>query len=515
MIVDEYFSAKVITKAAVDLYFDARVSIPIANLRYANMQITLGSKTLSDTYSGTTYKEVADVQLDDFITGSLKDMSYKFRVDSVSLSGSQINFTGRYNSNDLLYTDLYIAPNKNDRLGYHNNVPIFRLSTWFNLIADKLGFVPKLYGRDYAVASDSANSKGSYQNHLQQLFGSFGDLPVCDYNVFIRGNNLFAVQRGCEKDVIEDGLGTVVVLTNAGNVKRVPAVTVTRMRTETGITYEWPANAPGPEDIVESKPEPFTGEIAFGSARLVYLDGYLQQRVEGNKTTTYTYKDINEKKYLWIEEIIDTQAETANKTEHEYYNQGDVLYLAVEKRYTGGAIVQGVPSYTDAVIVTTTHSPLGNGWYGITTTNESTGDVQTSLSQGASANAVNQYTIDNVQQNLGGFADIQKGLMSNILAKLLGVPIINTNWNIDGAFGRSDIGYFAGMCDWLNGAVQEQISMDVVDVDHIIDFTDIISYEGKYYCLESNSVRHDKSGIQQSISIVRWFKGGTSYPSVN
>lgn len=514
MIVDEYFSAKVITKAAVDLYFDARVSIPIANLRYANMQITLGSKTLSDTYSGTTYKEVADVQLDDFITGSLKDMSYKFRVDSVSLSGSQINFTGRYNSNELLYTSYYIRPAPNERIGYHDGVPIFMLTTWFRMIAEALGLVPKFYGLDFPVASSAGESKGSYQNHLQQLFGSFSDLPVCDYNVFIRGSNLFAVQRGYEKDVIEDGLGTVVALTNAGNVKRVPAVTVTRMRTETGITYEWPANKPGPEDIV-AKPEPFTGEIAFGSARLVYLDGYLQQRVEGNKTTTYTYKDINEKKYLWIEEIIDTQAETANKTEHEYYNQGDILYLAVETRKTGGTIVQGVPSYTDAITITTTHSPLGNGWYGITTTNESTGEVQTSLSQGASANAVNQYTIDSVQQNLGGFAEIQKNYLDNILAKLLGVPIINTNWNVDGAWGHSAIGYFAGMCDWLNGAVQEQISMDVVDVDHIIDFTDIISYEGKYYCLESNSVRHDKSGIQQSISIVRWFKGGTSYPSVN
>ena len=505
------YDLSVKTQKTVNRQYDVLVNVPKHNIRWQSLQIGINSKTLSDTYSGVTYQQVADLSLDDTLQGTILDYSYNFKVETLTVSGSQVSVNGRYNSDKLLYTDYQYRLDNRDALGTHNGKLIFMASTYFEAIAANLGLTPHWYCFDWPVKAGTLPRDCTYQQFLQGLFGWLSDLPHIDINVFIRGTDIYVVQRDWEKDLIDDRIGRVVSLSDAAHVKRVPAIEQTRIRTEMAVTAEWPV----PSDAVtDDDPEPFTGTIQFGDATLTYVNGYLTERVEGNRRTVYAYTDIDGARYLSLETVTDSDAGTADKTEYTYANANGVLYLAVEKRYTGGDYTGGVPDYTDAVIITTTHSPLGNGWYGITTHNEDTDETTTSLSQGGPASTASQYTIDKSQQALNGLAGTQRELLQRILARLFGTPVINTNWPVDTAFGRNLIAELADETDWLNNKIQETITMDMVGLDHVVDFTDLVLYRGHYYCLQGNTVNVTPGGITQTITVVRWFAGNDTTPTL-
>lgn len=511
--VELIFDVKAETAVAINSVFDVQSAVPFHNTMFESLSITLNSNALSDSFNLNTVIPAANPALDDTFTGRILDYDYRFKANEKSVSGKRVSISGRYSDDKLVYTRYSFTIPNSETIGVHDGKFIFRASSYFNGIARALGLNPRFYCADWAVKAGSLPTGNvTYQNLLSSFFGWRSDLPQVLINVFIRGNDLFAVERGWEQDVIDDNLGQLVELLDSRNVVQIPSVSIKRMRTESAVTIEYPDGSGADSKDIVDEPEPFTGTISFGTARLTYEDGYLKERVEGTRVTKYTYVTYDNKLYLSVEEMLDSDAETANKTEYEYVNNNDVLYLAVEKRYSGGTIVNNVPDYTDAVIITTTHSPLGNGWYGTTTRNESTDEVTTALVQGGPANSISQYTLKKTQEATNSCWDITKKLTDRILARLLGTPIINTNFPIDTKFGVGGIFELAKEVDWLNNAIEERISMEVVNISHVINFTDIIHYKWNYYNLESNSISVTPGGIRQSIEIVRWYKGDESKP---
>lgn len=505
----QHYDCLVGASQQITQYYDTALSIPYHNVRMESVNISLGSKTLSDTYSLQTRTQVANPKLDDVMTGTILDMPYRFKVDERSVSGSQISLTGRYDMDKLLYTAFAYSLDKNDSPGTHDGKWVFLASQYLESIASHLGLTPKMYFHDWPVKPDGVPSDGTYQQFMQSLFGWRGELPHIDINVFIRGNNLFAIERDWEQDAIADGYGRIVALRDGVEVVRVPTIVQTRRRTEWTGTVSKPRGPYSSNDIVaDNDQDPFTGTVTFGDAELYYLDGYLQYRIEGSKRTDYTYIDIDGKKYLQKEETIDTEEETANKTEYEYEHNNGIVYLSVEKRYTDGEYntETHVPDYTDAVIIKTTHTPLLNGFWGTTTINEDTEEVMTSLNAGGgAASTASQYMIDRQQEAMDTFNATTREMIHRILASLFGTPIINTNFPLDSVFGGTVYQWLAQECDWLNNKIEERITAEIVGLSHVIDFTDLISYRGHYYSLENNSVTVSPRGTRQAVQMVRWF----------
>lgn len=531
--INYFYNVRVCTKATIDAQFDCVVSVPFANIRYQEMNIGLASKTLSDSFSCVTYTQLYVPNLDDTVEGSVGDYDYSFKVDELTVSNYQLSMNGRYDKDAMLFTKQPIPLDDESPYFFGLNRDgkgVWSPKEYINGVSTVLGLTPRSYCRDWAVAPDSMSSRATYQQHLQSLFGWLSSLPCVDVNCFIRGNYLYTVQRGHEWDVIDDGYGMEVELLNNKHVQFAPTRNAKRIRTESNLSVNWPKNA-APENAITDKaePVPFTGVIEFGEAKLEYVDGYLMERVEGTKITRYEYDFIfNDKKYLSKEESVDTEAETANKTEYHYQQQGEVLYLYEEERWTGGEYRETAGAwdndYSDAVKVVTTRSPLGNSWYGVTTTNEDTEEVMTSLTQGSPASEANRYMIELQQNALTAYSESNNDLISlnvhRILDKLLGSPLISTNWPVDSTYGLEN-GDFRWLADWtdkLNGAVESTVTMTVYDYKdgqgnlHIIDFTDMIKYEGVYYCLQSNNVSHTPEGIRQDLTLVRWYRSDWCIP---
>ncbi len=510
------YQVKISSKVQITANYDVSIAVPYASLPLQELSLQLSAKTLSDSFSATTIKTFTDAKIGESISGTVLDYNYDFKINETSESGDQISLSGRYSSDKLLYTAYSWEIPMNEKLGFHNGIPIFNASSYLRSICQNLGFTAKTYFMDFAVKSGNTQSGSTYQQFISSLFGWLSDLPHIDYNVFLRNGKLFVVQRGRERNCISAGDGAVITITDEANVGGYPTTATRQIRTEWAGKVGW-KDAKNIQDEQEAEPVPFTGTIAYGEASLTYENGFLMQRQDGEKTTIYEYITINDQKYLRKEETLDEETETADKTEYDYVENNDVLYLAKETRYTGGEYVDEQVNYDNAVVVITEKTPLGNGWYGIRTENKDTGAVVTSLTQGSPANSVSPYTLKETQKQISDFASTMREMRDRILAKLLGVPLISTNYPIDSYFGRSEIVHLAQETDWLDNAFEETITMTVYNVKrnnipHVIDFTDLIYYHSNYYCLESNNIRQDGDGTVQSIVIKRWYKGNVKRP---
>lgn len=518
--VSKRFDAKRTVYGTKTVRADARCSVPIANVDYSDLNITLGSHTLSDTY--TMQIPLNSLGIDSEVTGTLKDFNYRFKVEETSESNGRFSYTGRYSSDKLLYTNYRIVydytvdpEDPDDKPPQSINV---RSGFIANLLAKCLGL--ELYYQAWnwmyplSKIGQSKDNRhhyygisGTYAAILSQVFGWLSDLPHVDFNVFIREENipdgpdgfLYIVQRGSEDgdtyELSEQHLGW--------------PCSISRKRVRT----EWQGNADEPQDEYKEEPEnqePFSGTIAFGPCKITYEDGYLvrEENTETGSTTTYTYVDIpdangNNQKYLQKKETINSSEMNCSKTEYTYNNLGDELYLSCERVYTNGSYGQGGADYTDADVTTTTHTPIGNGWYGHTTYNADGETTDTSLSQGAPGNTVSQYMVNRTQEAFKSLeAEIAEAIISGIL-RYLHPPMIPTNYPVK---DRDTVVKLIDATDWLNGRIEEHVSLEVLNSNHIFDFNDVLTFCGNRYYLVSNNVRHSaENGLRQGLEIVRWY----------
>ena len=62
----------------------------------------------------------------------------------------------------------------------------------------------------------------------------------------------------------------------------------------------------------------------------------------------------------------------------------------------------------------------------------------------------------------------------------------------------------------LNRATKEEIAFDVYGLTHIVDFTDLIIYEGNEYHLVSNDILKTPTELKQHIVFNRYVKNGVT-----
>lgn len=66
---------------------------------------------------------------------------------------------------------------------------------------------------------------------------------------------------------------------------------------------------------------------------------------------------------------------------------------------------------------------------------------------------------------------------------------------------------------WLNRKTQEIVTLEVLarikggvpDVQHVVDFTERIRFEGNEYFLVSNTVELTPRSLRQTIKMTRWY----------
>lgn len=326
---------------------------------------------------------------------------------------------------------------------------------------------------------------GSFAEILNRLIGWSDTVPNMVYNLYVENDIIYIVQRGYEQNT-----------RTPANWGLTPTLTHTIRRTQWGNSD---TQTVIPKEVTSSDAansnEPFSGTISWGSSSLTYVDGYLTTETRGNSTTTYTYTEEQEGKYLTQKETVDTDGEKFSRTTFTYQSTGKEKYLYEETTnvYDGTDDTGTLESST-----LTRHVPIGNGWYGTTIYNLIDGEeeVSTSLSQGAPGNKASQYCIDKANDALK-----PNNAQRQMSVPLRGVAKARQSYPVA---DYDTLEAIANALDSYEGKEEITLNGEIVGGDHIYTYDDKIIYNGNTYFIVANNVNRTYNTIRQNITAVRW-----------
>jgi len=463
---------------------DTRIEIP-HTLTYAEFKergirsfsVTLGELSLSDNIQLET---VNPLPIGACVEGRVMDYAFRFLVEETSQRGIVQSVKGTYSRDVLLYTPIHIY------------VERAKVSRYAAEIAAALGLRLHRLTDDFIPSQNFEGSGMTYHDFISALFGWTAKLPQRQINVFIRGDTLHIIQRGMEESVVN--------ITNWPHAQ--PTIERKLLRSVWHSSHNDSTGAHNEEDTV---PVPFTGTISFKEISRTYSNGFLVRETNENGYSTYTYDG----EYLAEKRTHNVDGSTS-RTDYAYASTGRDVYLFKEWERTTEAVNDGKKhteydwedwSNEKGTERITYHAPLGYGWYATTVYVD--GALEgSSLSQGKPGGKASQFTVEQSNLSLGAsYASDDELPYSSLIDTEF--PVVGTEY----------LRALTREIEWLNRKTQETITVEirarirssVPDIDHIVDFTERIRFEGHEYFLQSNMVELTPRLLRQTIKMVRWY----------
>ena len=464
---------------------DTRIEIP-HTLTYADFKnrgirsfsVTLGELSLSDNIQLET---VQPLSVGACVEGRVMDYAFRFLVEETSQRGIVQSVKGTYSRDVLLYTPIHIY------------VERAKVSRYTAEIASALGLRLHHLTDDFTPSQNFEGSGMTYHDFISALFGWTAKLPQRQINVFIRGDTLHIIQRGMEESVID--------ITNWPHAQ--PTIERKLVRSVWHSANNNPeSGAHNEEDTV---PVPFTGTISFKEISRTYSNGFLVRETNENGYSTYTYDG----EYLAEKRTHNVDGSTS-RTDYAYASTGRDIYLFKEWERTTEAVKDGKKhteydwedwSREKGTERITYHAPLGYGWYATTVYVDGVLEGS-SLSQGKPGGKASQFTVEQSNLSLGASYASDDSLPYSSL--------IDTEFPVVGA---DYLRMLTREIEWLNRKTQETVTVEIrarirsgiPDIDHIVDFTERIRFEGHEYFLQSNTVELTPRILRQTIKMMRWY----------
>lgn len=464
---------------------DTKIEIP-HTLTYAEFKergirsfsVTLGELSLSDNIQLET---VNPLSIGACVEGRVMDYTFRFLVEETSQRGIVQSVKGTYSKDTLLYTPIHIY------------VERAKVSRYAAEIAAALGLRLHRLTDDFIPSQNFEGSGMTYHDFISALFGWTAKLPQRQINVFIRGDTLHIIQRGMEESVVD--------ITNWPHAQ--PTIERKLVRSiwhSANNNHE--SGAHNEEDTV---PVPFTGTISFKEISRTYANGFLVRETNENGYSTYTYDG----EYLAEKRTHNVDGSTS-RTDYAYATTGRDVYLFKEWERTTEAVNDGKKhteydwedwSNEKGTERITYHAPLGYGWYATTVYVDGVLEGS-SLSQGKPGGKASQFTVEQSNLSLGAHYASDDTLPYSSL--------IDTEFPVVGADYLQTL---TRAIEWLNRKTLETVTVEIrariqngiPDIDHIVDFTERIRFEGHEYFLQSNTVELTPRLLRQTIKMVRWY----------
>ena len=463
---------------------DTRIEIP-HTLTYAEFRergirsfsVTLGELSLSDNIQLET---VQPLSVGASIQGRVMDYDFRFLVEETSQRGIVQSVKGTYSKDTLLYTPIHIY------------VERAKVSRYAAETAAALGLQLHRLTDDFTPSQNFEGSGMTYHDFISALFGWTAKLPQRQINVFIRGDTLHIIQRGMEESVVD--------ITNWPHAQ--PTIERKLLRSVWHSSHNDSTGAHNEEDTV---PVPFTGTISFKEISRTYSNGFLVRETNENGYSTYSYDG----EYLAEKRTHNVDGSTS-RTDYAYASTGRDVYLFKEWERTTEAVHDGKKhteydwedwSNEKGTERITYHAPLGYGWYATTVYVDGVLEGS-SLSQGKPGGKASQFTVEQSNLSLGASYASDDELPYSSL--------IDTEFPVVGA---DYLRVLTREIEWLNRKTQETVTVEIrarirsgiPDIDHIVDFTERIRFEGHEYFLQSNTVELTPRLLRQTIKMVRWY----------
>lgn len=463
---------------------DTRIEIP-HTLTYAEFRergirsfsVTLGELSLSDNIQLET---VNPLPIGACVEGRVMDYAFRFLVEETSQRGIVQSVKGTYSKDTLLYTPIHIY------------VERAKVSRYAAEIAAALGLKLHRLTDDFTPSQNFEGSGMTYHDFISAIFGWTAKLPQQQINVFIRGDTLHIIQRGMEESVVD--------ITNWPHAQ--PTIERKLVRSVWHGSHNDSNGAHNEEDTV---PVPFTGTISFKEISRTYSNGFLVRETNENGYSTYIYDG----EYLAEKRTHNVDGSTS-RTDYAYASTGRDVYLFKEWERTTEAVNDGKKhteyewedwSREKGTERITYHAPLGYGWYATTVYVDGVLEGS-SLSQGKPGGKASQFTVEQSNLSLGAsYASDDELPYSSLIDTEF--PVVGTDY----------LRALTREIEWLNRKTQETVTVEirariqngVPDIDHIVDFTERIRFEGHEYFLQSNTVELTPRLLRQTIKMVRWY----------
>ena len=467
------------------LFVDTRIEIP-HTLTYAEFRergirsfsVTFGELSLSDNIQLET---VNPLPIGACVEGRVMDYAFRFLVEETSQRGIVQSVKGTYSKDTLLYTPIHIY------------VERAKVSRYASEIAAALGLKLHRLTDDFIPSQNLEGSGMTYHDFISALFGWTAKLPQRQINVFIRGDTLHIIQRGMEESVVD--------ITNWPRAQ--PTVERKLLRS---VWHSANNNhESGAHNEEDTAPVPFTGTISFKEISRTYSNGFLVRETNENGYSTYFYDG----EYLAEKRTHNVDGSTS-RTEYAYASTGRDVYLFKEWERTTEAVNDGKKhteydwedwSREKGTERITYHAPLGYGWYATTVYVDGVLEGS-SLSQGKPGGKASQFTVEQSNLSLGAHYASDDTLPYSSLIDTE-FPVVGTDY----------LRALTREIEWLNRRTQETVTVEIrarirsgiPDIDHIVDFTERIRFEGHEYFLQSNTVELTPRLLRQTIKMVRWY----------
>ena len=464
---------------------DTRIEIP-HTLTYAEFKergirsfsVTLGELSLSDNIQLET---VNPLPIGTCVEGRVMDYAFRFLVEETSQRGIVQSVKGTYSKDTLLYTPIHIY------------VERAKVSRYAAEIASALGLRLHRLTDDFTPSQNFEGSGMTYHDFIAALFGWTAKLPQRQINVFIRGDTLHIIQRGMEESVVD--------ITNWPHAQ--PTIERKLLRS---VWHSANNNhESGAHNEEDTAPVPFTGTISFKEISRTYSNGFLVRETNENGYSTYTYDG----EYLAEKRTHNVDGSTS-RTDYAYASTGRDVYLFKEWERTTEPVNDGKKhteydwedwSREKGTERITYHAPLGYGWYATTVYVDGVLEGS-SLSQGKPGGKASQFTVEQSNLSLGAHYASDDTLPYSSLIDTE-FPVVGTDY----------LRALTREIEWINRKTQETVTVEihariqngVPDIDHIVDFTERIRFEGHEYFLQSNTVELTPRLLRQTIKMVRWY----------
>ena len=464
---------------------DTRIEIP-HTIRYAEFKergirsfsVTLGELSLSDNIQLET---VHPLPIGASVVGRVLDYAFRFLVEETSQRGIVQSVKGMYSKDTLLYTPIHIY------------VERAKVSRYAAEIAAALGLKLHRLTDDFTPSQNFEGSGMTYHDFISALFGWTAKLPQRQINVFIRGDTLHIIQRGMEESVVD--------ITNWPHAQP----TIERKLVRSVWHSANNNHESGAHNEEDTTPIPFTGTISFKEISRSYSNGFLVRETNESGYSTYTYDG----EYLAEKRTHNVDGSTS-RTDYAYASTGRDVYLFKEWERTTEAVHDGKKhteydwedwSNEKGTERITYHAPLGYGWYATTVYVDGVLEGS-SLSQGKPGGKASQFTVEQSNLSLGASYASDDALPYSSLIDTE-FPVVGTDY----------LRALTREIEWLNRKTQETVTVEirariqngVPDIDHIVDFTERIRFEGHEYFLQSNTVELTPRLLRQTIKMVRWY----------
>ena len=476
-----------------------------------SVTIGLQEQQLTDSLS---FVMAGDIGIMEAVNFQAWDYNLMGRVEQTSKRGVLISCQCTCDIDEILYRQMaYTIPENafewtyeyneayNNYKSEHqdeeiNKMPSAPASAHITAIAQALGKSVAIQFDDWiSTMTTDVKSGTNYGGLIEELFGWTARLPHIMINCYMRGNTIYAVQRGHENNIFSLDDKKLTVHTVAKKLVRTTWGSDPNNNTEVESLYKsWYS-----DDLTPWPPEEELDPPGGGGGAIHDNNGLVQETevVHGQERviTTYKYTDLGGGQKFLSEEktvtIIGDQRVDEVTTYHKPVSYGQTQVYSADEEGILGTTVS--PANFDDRISPYRYQQMTTGGYSeafVSGAHDEYGNYYPAVYDAAG----NRYLVT-------GHTAHREQIGQR--TRLNAYALLDTSFPVD---GYDKLSYLTEQIKWLDRRTEESVTLELYDCPHLVDFNDRIIWHGNVYFLRSNTATRTETIVnRQTLEFVRWY----------